>query len=196
MSAQYEQVQVDTRESWRAWLGEHATTSPGIWLVTFKKGFGPYVPYDDIVEEALCFGWVDSQPRALDDARSSRLMTPRRPGSSWSRVNKERVQRLTDAGQMAPAGLEAVHRAHADGSWAALDEVEQLMEPADLRTALDSRPEARSHWDGFPRSTKRAILEWISTAKTDSTRARRIAQTVDEAAAGRRANQWRQPKTP
>lgn len=196
MSAEYDRVQVDSRQQWRAWLVEHATTSPGIWLTTWKKGFGPYLPYDHVVEEALCFGWVDSQPRALDDARSSRLLTPRRPGSSWSRVNKDRVQRLTEAGLMAPEGLTAVRQAQADGSWTALDEVEQLTEPTDLRAALDSRPEARSHWDGFPRSARRAILEWIDAAKTDTTRARRIEQTADEAAAGRRANQWRQPQTP
>lgn len=107
-------------------------------------------------------------------------------------MNKQRVQRLTDAGRMTPAGLAAVRAAQADGSWTALDVVEQLTEPDDLRAALDEQPEARAHWDGFPRSTRRAILEWISTSKTDATGIRRL-QTTTEAAAGRRTNQPRQP---
>jgi uncharacterized protein YdeI (YjbR/CyaY-like superfamily) len=107
-------------------------------------------------------------------------------------VNKERVERLTAAGLMAPAGLAAVTAAQEDGSWAALDEVEQLREPDDLRAALDARPAARRSWHGFPRSTRRAILEWINSARTAPTRERRVTTTVAEAA-GRRANQWRQP---
>ena len=144
MSAAYEQVQVDSREQWRAWLTEHAASSPGIWLITWKKGFGPHLAYDDVVEEALCFGWVDSQPRTVDDQRTSRLLTPRRPGSSWSRVNKQRVQRLTEAGLMTPAGLAAVRAARAGGSWSALDQVEELAVPPDLRAALNAQPLARA----------------------------------------------------
>ena len=130
MSTPYEQVLVESREQWRSWLQEHAGSSTGIWLVTWKKGHGPHVGYDDVVDEALCFGWVDSQPRSIGDARSSRLLTPRRPGSSWSRLNKQRVERLFAAGLMAPAGLAAIAKAQQDGSWAALDQVEDLHEPA------------------------------------------------------------------
>lgn len=194
MSASYQQVQVASRAQWRAWLVEHAAGSPGVWLATWKRGRGPHVPYDDVVEEALCFGWVDSRPRALDEGRSARLLTPRRRGSSWSRANKERVGRLTAAGLMAPAGLAAVAAAKQDGSWNALDTVEDLQEPDDLRAALDARPAARVQWDAFPRSTKRAILEWIGAARTDASRVRRIHHTASEAAVGRRANQWRQPR--
>lgn len=95
---------------------------------------------------------------------------------------------------MAPASLAVVEAALADGSWTALDPVEQLAEPDDLSTALDATPAARAHWDAFPRSAKRAILEWINTAKTPGTRSRRVSQTVGEATVGHRANQWRQPK--
>lgn len=194
MAEEYAQVEVESRDAWRAWLAMYAGESPGIWLVTWKKGRGPYVPYDEIVDEALCFGWVDSRPRSIDADRSSRLLTPRRPGSSWSRVNKARVERLIETHAMAPAGLAAVEQAKADGSWNALDLVEELIEPDDLRSALDAVPEARGNWDGFPRSTRRAILEWIGAARADATRERRIGQTVAEAAVGRRANQWRQPE--
>lgn len=192
MSITYDELPVDTIEDWRRWLIAHHQQSPGVWLITAKKDHGPYIPYDDLVDEAICFGWVDSRPRTVDDHRSSRLMTPRRPGSSWSRVNKERVRRLTAAGRMAPAGLAAVRAAEQDGSWTALDDVEALREPADLSDAFRADPAARDHWDAFPRSARRAILEWLGTARTDGTRARRIQQIVTEAAAGRRANQWRQ----
>ncbi|WP_018330612.1 YdeI/OmpD-associated family protein [Actinomycetospora chiangmaiensis] len=194
MTEDLPRVQVESREQWRAWLAEHHATSSGIWLVTWKKGHGPALTYDEIVDEALCVGWVDSQPRTVDEGRSRRLLTPRRPGSNWSRVNKERVERLTAAGLMLPAGLAAVERARADGTWTALDAVENLTEPDDLRAALDAVPTARSQWEGFPRSARRAILEWIQAARTAPTRTRRIDQTVSEAAVGRRANQWRQPK--
>ena len=193
MSEAYAEVEVGSRAQWRAWLAEHHASSPGIWLVTWKSGHGPHVPYGDVVDEALCFGWVDSRPRTVDAARSSRLLTPRRPGSSWSRVNKERVERLVAEGLMALAGLAAVDAARRDGSWTALDEVEQLREPDDLRAALAAAAAARAAWDGFPRSTRRAILEWIGAAKTARTREKRVATTVAEAAVGRRANQWRQP---
>jgi uncharacterized protein YdeI (YjbR/CyaY-like superfamily) len=189
-----EQVTVETREQWRAWLSEHAATSPGVWLVTWKKTSPhPTLAYDDLVEEALCFGWVDSLPRSLDDERTQLRVTPRKKGSNWSRPNKERVERLTAAGLMTPAGRAVVEAAKADGSWSALDDVENLVEPDDLRTALDAHPEARRQWDGFPRSARRGILEWIGNAKRPQTRADRIRTTVTEAARGVRANQWRQP---
>ena len=162
--------------------------------MTWKKGSGgPHVPYGDVVEEALCFGWVDSLPRKLDDQRSQLLVTPRKPGSRWSKLNRERVERLSAAGRMAPAGLAVVEAAKADGTWTALDAVEALEEPGDLRAALDAEPEARRQWDAFPRSTRRGILEWILAAKRPETRAARVRETAEQAARGVRANQWRQP---
>ena len=192
MAVEREQVVVESREEWRAWLAEHHADSPGVWLVTYKKGEGrPYVPYGDVVEEALAYGWVDSLGRALDEHRSQLLMTPRKPGSKWSRPNKERVERLRAAGLMAPAGERVVSAAQEDGSWVALDGVEALEEPDDLRAALDADPEARRHWDAFPRSARRGILEWLLNARTESTRTRRITEIATLAARGERANQWR-----
>lgn len=196
MPAAYEQVVVESVADLRAWLRRHHATSPGIWLVTWKKGRGPHIPYDAFVDEAICYGWVDGQARSIDADRSARLLTPRRPGSGWSKVNKARVDRLTAAGRLRAPGQAAIDRAKTDGSWAALDQVEAmadaLTEPDDLRAALDAGPPAaREHWAGFPRSARRAILEWISAARTEPTRQRRVATTVAEAAEGRRANQWR-----
>ena len=197
MSESYPQVQIETRAQWRDWLAANHTTSPGIWLVTWKKTSGrPYLPYDDIVEEALAFGWVDSQPRSIDGQRSARLLTPRKPGSNWSRLNKQRIERLTAAGLMTPAGLAAVAAARANGRWTALDQTETLAEPADLAAALDADPAARRRCDAFPRSARRAILEWVGNARTGGTRQARIERTVSDAARGIRANQWRQPKHP
>ena len=188
-----DEVYVPDRTAWRRWLTEHAARSQGVWLV-YDKGPDRSLSYDDIVEEALCVGWVDSKPRSRSERQSMLYVAPRRPGSSWSRLNKERVERLTAEGRMQPRGLAVVESARADGSWSALDEVETLVEPDDLAAALNEQPSARAHWDRFPRSTRRAILEWIAGAKTATTRAARIQSTADEAAAGRRANQWRQPK--
>jgi uncharacterized protein YdeI (YjbR/CyaY-like superfamily) len=196
MSDRYERVQVESRAELRRRPAKNHATSPGIWLATFKKANPDrYVAYGEIVEEALCVGWVDSLPRKLDETRSLLLLTPRKPGSNWSRANKERVERLTAAGLMTQAGLIAVESARTDGSWSALDAVEELSEPEDLRAALDADPVARRRWDAFPRSAKRGILEWIGKAKREETRAKRVRETVTLAAQGIRANQWRQPKS-
>lgn len=190
-----QQVAVESRQGWRDWLSANHASCAGAWAVTWKKrSGGPHVPYGDLVEEALCFGWVDSLGRTVDEGRWQLLMTPRKRGSGWSRPNKERVERLVAAGLMAPAGEAVVAAAQADGSWSALDDVENLAEPDDLRAALDAAPEARRQWDVFPRSAKRGILEWLLQAKRPETRARRVRETAELAARGERANQWRGPR--
>lgn len=194
MPADYPQVEIESREAWWAWLQKHHASERGIWLVTWKRGPGAHVSYDDIVDEAIAFGWVDSQPRKLDDGRSQRLLTPRKPSSGWSRVNKARVERLTTEGRMTAAGIAAVEAAKANGAWNALDHAQELTEPDDLRAALNRTPGARTHWDAFPPSAKRAILEWIGNARRDETRTARVSETARLAAQNVRANQWRQPK--
>jgi len=190
-----ERVHAETREAWRAWLDEHAGQANGVWLVSWRAGTGkPALAYDEAVEEALCVGWVDSLPRKLDDQRTMLRFSPRKKGSAWSRPNKERIERLTAAGLLRPAGLAAVERAKADGTWTALDEVEAGIVPDDLAAALDATPPARQEWEAFPRSAKRGILEWIAQAKRPATRAKRVEETARLAAKGERANQWR-PKT-
>jgi uncharacterized protein YdeI (YjbR/CyaY-like superfamily) len=194
MSDSYQHVLVEDQVQWRAWLEANHGTSPGIWLVTWKKASGrPWVSYDAIVDVALAYGWVDSRPRSIDEQRSARLLTPRRPASNWSARNKARIGQLLAAGRMHPAGLAAVAAAQANGAWTALDEIEALAEPADLAAALDATPDARRHWDTFPRSARRAILEWITSARTSTTRQARIQRTASDAARNIRANQWRQP---
>ncbi|HEU4455883.1 MAG TPA: YdeI/OmpD-associated family protein [Longimicrobium sp.] len=181
-----------TREEWRAWLEENHARGEGVWMVSYKKAAGrPRVEYDEAVEEALCFGWIDSKPNKLDDERSMLWFAPRKAGTGWSRPNKERVERLMAEGRMAPAGLEKVEAAKRDGSWSALDAVEALEVPDDLAAALAGYPDARAHFDAFPRSVKRGILEWITQAKKPETRAKRVEETARLAQDDVRANQWR-----
>ena len=194
MSDAYEQVEVVTAGELRAWLETNWDRSPGIWLVTYKKAAGErYLPYDDIVREVLCYGWIDGRARPLDELRSQLLLTPRRATSKWSRVNKQRIAELEASDRMAAPGRAVVEAARASGTWSALDDVENLVEPAELAAALDAVPPARANWDAFPRSTRRATLEWITAAKRPATRAKRVAETVALARQNLRAQQWPRP---
>ena len=181
-----------TRAEWRAWLSEHHQREGGVWLITNKKATGkPRFDYNDAVEEALCFGWIDSKGSKLDAERSMLWFSPRKRATGWSKANKERVAKLLAAGLMMPAGLAKVEAAKQDGSWYALDAIEALEIPPDLAIALAAYPNATRHFEAFPRSVKRSILEWISMAKKPETRAKRIEETVRLAEQNIRANQWR-----
>jgi len=187
-----EHVHAETREQWRAWLVANHATSTGVWLVSWKASSGrPSVGYEESVEEALCVGWVDSKGGKIDDQRTKLWFAPRNPRSAWARTNKTRVARLEAEGLMLPAGLRAVEIAKANGTWTMLDDVEDLVVPPDLAAAFDAVPGSREQWEAFPRSAKRGILEWIVQAKTAPTRAKRIAETAEQAGRGERANQWR-----
>jgi uncharacterized protein YdeI (YjbR/CyaY-like superfamily) len=176
-----EQVEVRSRAEWCAWLQEHHATSPGVWLVTWKKAAGErHVSYEDIVREALCFGWVDSQAKGVDAERTSITMTPRRPGSGWSKPNRDRVAELEAAGLMHPSGAAAVAAAHQDGSWELFLEVEQLIEPPDLKAALDADPAARQGWEALSRSARSVFLLKLLGAKRAETRDRHVARLVAE----------------
>ena len=137
------------------------------------------VDYAESVEEALCVGWIDSKGNRLDDERNILWFAPRNPRSGWARSNKDRVARLTAAGLMLPAGLAAIEEAKRRGTWTMLDEVEDLVVPDDLASALEANPPARTCWDGFSRSSRRMLLEWIRQAKRPETRAKRITETAD-----------------
>ena len=181
-----------TRSAWREWLQANHTRTTGVWLVSYKKATGkPRFEYDEAVEEALCFGWVDSKPNKLDAERTLLWFAPRKAGTGWSRPNKMRVERMLQAGLMAHAGLQKVEQAKVDGSWEKLDAIEDLVLPDDLVQALEGYPDATQNFDAFPRSAKRGILEWIATARTQATRARRIEETSRLAGKNERANQWR-----
>jgi uncharacterized protein YdeI (YjbR/CyaY-like superfamily) len=172
-----------SRAQWRRWLAKHHLASPGVWLVYHKKASGnPTVSYADAVEEALCFGWIDSQLAPIDDHRYKQVFTPRKPGSVWSKLNKTRVDSLIAAGLMTDAGLARIHAAQADGSWATLDHVEALTTPPDLEKALAAEPKAAMNFAAFAPSCRKAYLYWINGAKRPETREKRIAETVQYAA--------------
>lgn len=181
-----------SREEWRTWLRENHQRKEGVWLITYKiAAKKPRLEYEESVEEALCFGWVDSKTGKLDAERSMLWFAPRKPKTGWSRPNKQRVERLIASGLMTEAGLVKVEAAKADGSWNALDAVEDLILPDDLVQALATYPSATKNFEAFPRSAKRGILEWISIAKTSATRAKRIMETASLAEENIRANQWK-----
>lgn len=185
----YERVQVHSRAEWRQWLQEHHGQSDSIWLVRFKKSSGqPTLTNDEIVEEALCFGWIDSVPAKLDEQRTMLLLSPRRPGSVWSRINRDRVPQLEELGLMAEPGRRAIQRAKDDGSWLALDGVDPDNLPVDLVAQLKRIKGAQAAFNGFSMSSRRAILEWIHSAKKPETRERRLKETARLAAIGLRAN--------
>ena len=188
-----QRVEVTSSAAWRTWLKANHKQKDGIWLVRYKKPDPRHVSWSDVVDEALCFGWIDSVPRKLDDERSMLLVTPRNPKSAWSGINKEKVEKLIAAGRMTTAGLKMVDDAKASGTWHKLTGVEKLEMPPDLVKAFALSKTARQDFEAFPPSTKRAIFEWISQAKRPETRAARIDETVAKAKDNIRANQWRQP---
>jgi uncharacterized protein YdeI (YjbR/CyaY-like superfamily) len=184
-------VEVRSRAELRAWLEARHRDATSVWLVTWKKPSPWHVPWPDVVDEALCFGFIDSLPRKLDAERSMLRLSPRSDKSGWSAVNKEKVARLVAEGRMRPAGLAAVARAKANGTWGALDGASALAVPDDLRAALDELPPAADNFAAFPPSVRRAILEWVSSAKRPETRAKRVRETASLARRNVRANQWR-----
>ena len=192
--SQLEQVYVADRAAWRRWLAAHCAGSPGIWLVFDKKSIRPdRLAYGDAVEEALCHGWIDSLVRRIDDARYEQLFTPRKPTSTWSRTNKERVARLIEQGLMAESGLAAIERAKANGTWTSLDTVESLAVPEDLAAALARSKGAAANFAGFAPSARKGYLHWISQAVRPETRAQRVARVVALAASNQRSRHLEPP---
>ncbi len=183
--ADFEEVYARNGAAWRTWLRENHASSPGVWLVYYKVGSGePSVTWDEAVEEALCYGWIDSKVNRVDEARYKQVFTPRKVGSVWSKVNKERLVKLFAEGKMTPAGRAKIERAKADGSWTFLDSVERLEVPTDLMAALKEGG-AWEPFQAFPDSVKKQILLQIKTAKRAETRAKRIRAAVAQAAQGK-----------
>jgi uncharacterized protein YdeI (YjbR/CyaY-like superfamily) len=191
---EFARVEISSRQQWRQWLHANWRQSDSIWLVTHKKSEGDkHVPYAAVVEEALCYGWIDSLPRKLDARRGMLLLSPRRAGSPWSALNKRRVASLLKQGLIMPPGQAKIDAAIADGSWTVYDKAESLEEPADLTAALRAvGTEAVTNFRAFSPSSRRGILWWIASAKRDETRARRLAETARLAAQNIKANHPRQ----
>jgi uncharacterized protein YdeI (YjbR/CyaY-like superfamily) len=175
------------RQEWRNWLMENHAASKGVWLVYHKKRSGkPSVSYDEAVEEALAFGWIDSTVNTIDGERYKQYFSPRHKGSIWSKINKRRVEKVIAEGRMTSAGLEKIEQAKKDGAWTILDDVEDMLMPPDLIEALQADPPPREHFDNYPDALKKQMLYWIASAKRPETREKRIRRVI-EAAAGNKS---------
>jgi uncharacterized protein YdeI (YjbR/CyaY-like superfamily) len=171
------------RAAWRSWLAKNRTKESAIWLILFHKNSETScINYNDAVEEALCFGWIDSVKYKRDLESAYQMFTPRKPKSIWSKLNKERVDRLTDAGLITSAGQKLIDLAKQTGTWDALNEIDNEIIPEDLEAALKKNKVAKSNFEAFSSSAKKVILYWIKSAKRPDTRANRIVETFNAAA--------------
>jgi uncharacterized protein YdeI (YjbR/CyaY-like superfamily) len=186
-----QRVEVESRQALRNWLSANHTQKQSVWLVTYKKGDPRHVPYVDMVQEALCFGWIDSLPRKLDEKRTMHVLSPRNPKSAWSKVNKDHVAVLEAQGLLHPAGQKVIAAAKASGQWTKLDTVDALKMPDVLVKAFANNKIALKNFEKFPPSVRKGILEWIAQAKRPETLALRVAETVEKAQQNIRANQWK-----
>ena len=170
----------ENRHEWRRWLVKNHEKESEIWLVFYKvKVKKESVKYEEAVEEALCFGWIDSLVKRIDDEKHMQKYTPRKPKSNWSARNKARVEKLIKAGSMTAIGLGKIEIAKRDGSWDKLNSVDIRLEiPPDLEVALKKQPAARKNYDNLPPSRKKQFLWWIQSAKRDATRQKRIKETI------------------
>lgn len=177
---------------WRQWLKNNHDKKQSIWLVYYKiKSGKASISWSEAVDQALCFGWIDSTARSLDDERYLQLFTRRKPKSVWSKINKEKVSRLVATKQMAKAGLAAIEVAKQNGSWTILDDVEELMIPADLEKAFKAHKGSKVFFNGLAKSVKKAMLQWLMMAKRPETRQKRITEIAQQAAQQQRPAQFR-----
>jgi len=176
---QLESIYATDRKEWREWLEKFHLTSSGIWLIYYKVKSGKTsVQYSEAVKEALCFGWIDSKVKSLDENRYQQIFTPRKLKSVWSKLNKQYIQELIEQGLMTQVGLEKIEAAKQDGSWNSLDAIEALTIPIDLKQALEANSSANHNFEAFSNSLKKNILFWIDSAKRPETRLKRIEQTI------------------
>jgi uncharacterized protein YdeI (YjbR/CyaY-like superfamily) len=183
-----------SRQEWRKWLSENHATAGHVWLILYKKESGvPSLLYAEAVEEALCVGWIDSKPNKRDTESYWLFFAERKPKSVWSKLNKTRISSLLKSGLMTKAGLAKIDAAKKDGSWKALDDIEEYKMPKALSLALKKNKKAMANFEAFPPGVKKQLYQWIISAKTEPTVNKRVADTVEKAALNIRANQW-QPK--
>lgn len=176
----FEKYYAEDRKTWRKWLEKNHAKVPGIWLIYYKKNSGKTrVPYADAVEEAICFGWIDTTQRPGDSDYYMQLFMPRKPKSNWSKLNKDRSERLIKEGLMMPAGLKSIETAKNNGSWELLDGVESLTPMPELQKALNKNKTAMKHFESLSTWNRKYILYWVNGAKRSETRAERIAVVME-----------------
>ena len=176
---------------WRDWLASNTGKAKSVWLVLHKLASpGPGIGYAEAVEEALCYGWIDSKPQKRDSHTFLLYFAERKPGSIWSKINKQRVARLIKEGKMTEAGLQKIRSAKKDGSWSTLDSVDALEMPPSLRKAFAKNKRALSNFNAFPPGIKKQLFHWVLSARREETQTARTREIVSKAAKNQRANQW------
>ena len=182
-----------TRNEWRNWLVEYHQLEKSVWLIIYHKSSDiKSVYYEESVEEAICFGWIDSIAHKRDEESKYQFFTQRKPKSNWSKTNRVRVEKMIAQGLMTPSGLKFIDLAKQTGTWEALVDVQNSVIPDDLQNELNKSKTALKHFLAFSPSSKRIILEWILNAKKDKTRQKRIEETVRLATDNTKANHYRQ----
>jgi len=180
-----------SRQQWRQWLEENHRSKQAVWLIYYKKKTSiASITWSEAVDEALCFGWIDSKAKALDDEKFMQFFSIRKPKSVWSKVNKEKIRQLMEAGLMTQAGLESIETAKKNGSWTILDEVEELILPNDLEIEFDSKPGSKDFFLSLSKSVRKAMLQWLVLAKQSETRQKRIREIAESAAQKQKPKQF------
>jgi uncharacterized protein YdeI (YjbR/CyaY-like superfamily) len=180
-----------SRRHWRKWLQKNHSSKQSIWVVMYKKDSGiPTITWSDAVDEAICFGWIDSLKKSIDHQQSIQYFSRRKPTSAWSKINKAKVERLSSEGLMTQAGIDSVEIAKQNGSWSILDEVEEIMIPQDLDKAFKQHSGSKDFFAGLSRSIKKMMLHWIVTAKRPETREKRITELAELAAQKKKPKQF------
>ncbi|MBY0386068.1 YdeI/OmpD-associated family protein [bacterium] len=191
----YAEVEPSSRTDWRRWLQKNHKQKESVWVIIYKQSNSKTnLAYADVVEEALCFGWIDSVPNKVNEFKFKLLVSPRKPTSGWSALNKKRIKKLIAENLMTSAGLEKIKIAKENGSWTKLEASDRFEKPKELTKGLKANKKADAFFAAMAPSSQRAILEWINLAKTAETRARRIKETIQLAAKGLRANHYRDLK--
>lgn len=169
-----------TIKEWRAWLVQNHVEQQAVWLVFYKKKSAiPSLSWTEAVREALCFGWIDSKKKSIDDKKYIQFFSKRKAKSTWSKVNKDLVQELIEHKLMTKAGLESIQIAKENGSWTILDSVEALIIPADLEKAFQTEAGAKNFFLSLSKSKKKSVLYWVISAKRQETRQKRIQKVVE-----------------
>ena len=186
-----ETIYVETSKEWRQWLMENHRFAPSVWLICHtRKSALPTIHWSELVDEALCFGWIDSVRRSIDETKFTQLFSKRKPNGTWSKVNKEKIQRLIADGRMTAAGLAAVETAKQNGSWTILDEVEELIVPKDLEKAFKQHNGSKDYFLSLSKSVKKALLQRIVLAKRAETRQKRINEIAELAGQNKKPKQF------
>ncbi|WP_200975599.1 YdeI family protein [Echinicola sp. 20G] len=192
MNSEIECFDPANKKEWREWLEKNHKQKDAVWLIIHKKGSSkPNLSWSDAVDEALCFGWIDSTKRPIDSEKYIQYFGKRKPNSIWSKINKDKIEQLTSSGLMTELGLESVKIAKQNGSWTLLDSAEKLEIPADLEEAFGQRPKAKAYFLSLSKSARKSLLQWIAMAKRPATREKRISELIESASKEERPKQFR-----